>query len=60
VLAVLVLRLAKHKATLAATRASARLLPQVVEVEDVLAQLKPPSARRVAQVVAAVGTPQLD
>lgn len=51
VLAVLVLRLA-GKATLAATRASARLLPQVVEVEDTRLALLATPARRVARVAA--------
>lgn len=52
VLAVLVLRLAEYKATLAATRASARLLPQVVEVEDTRLALLATPARRVARVAA--------
>jgi hypothetical protein len=52
VLAVLVLRLAEYKATLAATRASARLLPQVVEVEDTRMALLATPVRRVARVAA--------
>jgi hypothetical protein len=52
VLAVLVLRLAEYKATLAATRASARLLPQVVEVEDTRLALLATPVRRVARVAA--------